>query len=65
MHKQQAELSFKDSTFITAVPRKPSRVQRRATSSIKVQCLECSRVFFTRTSIPSCPGCNGSDIDLA
>jgi len=31
---------------------------------MKVVCLECSTKFTTRSHIPSCPGCGGSDIEL-
>jgi len=33
--------------------------------AMKVTCLECSRNFLTRSYIPTCPGCGGSDIELA
>jgi len=33
--------------------------------STRVVCLECSRTFATRSFIPSCPGCGGSDVELA
>ena len=31
----------------------------------KVICLECSRKFSTRSFIPTCPGCGGSDVEPA
>jgi hypothetical protein len=33
--------------------------------SFKVTCLECSRTFATRSFIPTCPGCGGSDCEPA
>jgi hypothetical protein len=76
MRKQQAQLSFKDSFWVNGndpvinrimanreAVRQPLPSAKRR--SVKVQCLECSRVFFTSTVIPSCPGCGGVDIDLA
>lgn len=33
--------------------------------SMSVECLECGKKFKTRSSLPSCPNCGGSDIDLA
>jgi Zn finger protein HypA/HybF involved in hydrogenase expression len=32
---------------------------------IKVECLECGRKFSTKSMLPTCPKCKGSDIDLA
>lgn len=32
--------------------------------SIPVICLECSRKFHTRSYLPECPGCGGSDVEI-
>jgi hypothetical protein len=32
--------------------------------AFKVICLECSQRFTTTSSIPTCPGCGGSDVEL-
>jgi len=32
---------------------------------VKVQCQECDKKFTTRSPIPTCPKCGGSDVDLA
>jgi Zn finger protein HypA/HybF involved in hydrogenase expression len=31
---------------------------------MRVECQECGRKFKTRSTLPSCPKCGGSDIDL-
>ena len=45
------------------VPRRRKRDRRAGTLS--VECMECGRKFKTRSMLPSCPRCGGSDIDLA
>lgn len=37
----------------------------RGKDRMKVQCLECSRVFWTDSFLPTCPGCGGSDCEPA
>ena len=32
---------------------------------IAVQCQECDKKFQTISTLPTCPKCKGSDIDLA
>lgn len=32
---------------------------------MEVECLECGRKFKTRSTLPECPTCGGSDVDLA
>ena len=44
---------------------RPKRTQRERRGSIHVVCLECSRTFYTNSTLPVCPGCGGSDVDLA
>lgn len=76
MRKQQAELSFDDSSYKVSrtieqlsaetLEIEPTRIPGpRGGSALKLQCLECSRKFTSRNSLPECPGCGGSDIDLA
>ena len=36
-----------------------------AATAMKVECLECGRKFKTRSTLPQCPKCGGSDVDLA
>lgn len=74
MRKLQAELSFDDSSYKASraleqmsVPtldftQRPPLPKRRGINAV---CLECSRKFVARNSIPECPKCGGSDIDLA
>lgn len=45
-----------DSSFNLPTP-EPKR------GSMKVICLECSRQFSTRSFLPTCPGCGGSDVE--
>lgn len=73
MRKMQAELSFEDASY------KSSRIIEQLSATtldftqrpaprhhrMKVVCLECSHHFSTSSALPSCPGCGGSDIDLA
>lgn len=74
MRKMQAELSFEDSSY------KVSRAMEQLSNEVpdftmqrpmprrhkmRVVCLECDRAFSTTSSIPECPNCGGSDIDLA
>lgn len=37
---------------------------RSQSSKIKVECLECGKKFSTASSLPSCPKCHGSDIEV-
>ena len=32
---------------------------------MKVECLECGKKFTTKSMLPVCPRCKGSDIDVA
>ena len=41
------------------------KLRSARTPRIKVECLECGQRFSTRSMIPTCPSCNGSDVDLA
>jgi len=34
------------------------------TAPIKVVCMECGKKFSTRAALPSCPKCNGSDVEV-
>lgn len=44
------------SGIVASIGRKPS--------AILVRCLECGRGFSTRSNIPECPKCGGSDVEL-
>jgi hypothetical protein len=35
------------------------------TAAFRVICLECNKRFSTRSMLPVCPSCNGSDIEVA
>jgi hypothetical protein len=78
MRQMQAELSFGDSNpHFNSV----EHVMREAFQSadftfhnplpepkggrMKVTCLECGRKWRTTSFIPTCPGCGGSDVELA
>jgi Zn finger protein HypA/HybF involved in hydrogenase expression len=76
MRKMQAELNFNDGGGY-----KMARAIERASAEsmefihhntpmprhhrTRVVCLECSQKFATSNAIPVCPGCGGSDVDLA
>lgn len=32
---------------------------------MRVECLECGKKFSTRSMLPECPKCGGTDIELA
>lgn len=75
MRKHQADLNFGDSNpyrvqhavesmgeqTMDVIYREPMRMRG---SRRKVICLECSTSFFSNATVPECPGCGGSDIDL-
>jgi len=75
MRKLQAELSFDYSSYRVsrAIERLSAEttdftmqpIPRLRSRRMKVTCLECSHTFSTSSSVPSCPGCGGSDIELA
>lgn len=31
---------------------------------IKVECLECGKTWWTSNTLPECPRCHGTDVDL-
>jgi len=62
MRKHQAEPSFRD-TQILVNPVSFSKPQKA--DRMYVVCLECSRKFWTGSHLSECPGCGGSDIELA
>lgn len=33
--------------------------------TIKVECIECNKIFKTKSVLPKCPKCGGTDIDIA
>jgi Zn finger protein HypA/HybF involved in hydrogenase expression len=41
------------------------RVPMPGTRRLKVICLECEKKFTSASYIPTCPGCGGSDVELA
>ena len=76
MRQMQAELSFDDSSyksldwalrevFKSADLSYHAPLPEPKRGRIKVVCLECNRKFSSSSFIPSCPGCGGSDIELA
>ena len=32
---------------------------------VRVECRECGKHFTTRSIVPTCPKCHGSDVELA
>ena len=81
MRVKQRELNFSDSTWkdssmerslgrsFEAAGRMQDFSQQRISavgrSKAGVVCLECSHRFYTSSMIPECPGCGGSDVELA
>lgn len=73
MRKMQAELSFEDGSY------RASRVIEQLSAdttdfvappmprrhTMKVVCVECNKKFSTTKSIPECPRCHGTDVELA
>ena len=41
-----------------------ARRQAEAPNGTPVECMECGRRFKTRSYIPECPKCGGSDIEV-
>ena len=75
MYKRQAELNFQDSSYrvsraleqLSAIRPDPLYTplpRPRGGSGMKLVCLECSHKFSSRNSLPECPQCGGSDIEL-
>lgn len=48
----------------------PSRSSLKKTPGVpakkfKVVCMECGKKFTTKSALPTCPKCKGSDIEVA
>jgi Zn finger protein HypA/HybF involved in hydrogenase expression len=78
MKNRRAELSFEDSLWVDApdvqrtinrlsqvTPLSDRPLPQKRSPSFKVVCNECGRRFSTRSFLPTCPGCGGSDVEPA
>jgi len=80
MRQRQREVSFSDSTWKDSSTERSlgrqfetlGRVQSLDTGqylmpmkrSMHLVCLECGKQFTSKSTLPECPQCGGSDIDL-